>query len=64
MFRRLSARFKAVPPYLAERVRSVPSEQMPGLLDVALTAVSLDEVAAAVEGMTAGVGNGSRAVEP
>jgi hypothetical protein len=35
---------------------------MPAVLDVALTAASLDEVAAAVEAMTAGAGNGSRAV--
>ena len=62
LLRLLSARFTAVPPRLAERVRSVPSEQMPALLDVALTAASLDEVAVAVEGMLAGAGNGSRAV--
>jgi hypothetical protein len=62
LLRLLSARFKAVPPRLAERVRSLPSEQMPAVLDVALTAASLDEVAAAVEAMTAGAGNGSRAV--
>ncbi len=62
LLRLLSTRFKAVPPRLAERVRSVPSEQMPALLDVALSAASLDEVAAAVDAMTTGAGNGSRAV--
>ncbi|HNS04278.1 MAG TPA: DUF4351 domain-containing protein, partial [Anaerolineae bacterium] len=49
LLRLLSRRFEATPPWLAERVRSVPSEQMPALLDVALTAASLDEVATAVE---------------
>ncbi len=49
LLRLLSRRFEATPPWLAERVRSVPSEQMPALLAVALTAASLDEVATAVE---------------
>ncbi|MFZ2360759.1 MAG: DUF4351 domain-containing protein [Anaerolineae bacterium] len=49
LLRLLNRRFGATPPWLAERVRSVPSEQMPALLDVALTAASLDEVATAVE---------------
>ena len=62
LLRLLSRRFDAVSPRLVERVRRVPSEQMPGLLDVALTAASLEEVAAAVEAMTARVGNGPRAL--
>jgi hypothetical protein len=49
VLRLLNRRFGAVPTRLAERVRAVPSEQMPDLLDVALTASALEEVAATVE---------------
>jgi hypothetical protein len=49
VLRLLNRRFGAVPSRLAERVRVVPSEQMPDLLDVALTASALEEVAATVE---------------
>ena len=52
----LSRRFGMVSPGLAEQVRGVPSAQMPGLLDVALTAASLGEVAAAVETILADAG--------
>ena len=62
VLRLLSRRFGAVSSLLAGRVRSVPSEQMPDLLDVALTAGTLDEVAAAVAALAgdAGAGNGSQ----
>jgi hypothetical protein len=49
VLRLLNRRFGAVPPRLAERVRAVPSERMPDLLDVALTASVLEEVATTVE---------------
>jgi hypothetical protein len=51
VLRLLNRRFGAVPSRLAERVRSVPSERMPDLLDVALTAAVLEEVAATVEAL-------------
>lgn len=58
VLRLLTRRFGALPPRLAERVRSVPSAQMPDLLDAALDAGSLDEVAAALELVLADAGNG------
>ena len=62
VLRLLSRRFGAVSSPLATVVRSVHSEQMPDLLDVALTAGTLDEVAAAVAALAgdAGAGNGSQ----
>jgi predicted transposase YdaD len=58
VLRVLSRRFGAVPSRLAAAVRAAPGEQLPDLLDVALAAGSLDEVAAAVEALAAGGGNG------
>jgi len=49
VLRQLDKRFGGVSSRLADRVRVVPSELMPDLLDVALTATSLEEVAMAVE---------------
>ena len=49
MLRLLARRFDAVPAPLAERVRATHSAQMPELLDIALVATSLDEVAVALE---------------
>ena len=62
VLRLLSRRFGAVSSPLAAAVRSVPSEQMPDLLDLALTAGTLDEVAAAVAALAAdaGAGNGNQ----
>jgi hypothetical protein len=57
----LARRFEVVPPRLADRVRAVPSAQMPDLLDVALEAGSLAEVSAALDGMLAGASNGRAA---
>ena len=43
--------------HLATRTRSLPSPQMLSLLDVALSAASLPEVAVAAEALSAGAGN-------
>jgi flagellar biosynthesis/type III secretory pathway protein FliH len=51
VLRLLNRRFGAVSPRLAERVRAVPSQRMPDLLDVALTASVLEEVATTVEAL-------------
>ena len=59
VLRVLSRRFGAVPSDLALRIRSLPGSQMPPLLDVALTAESLHEVATSVEALAAGAGNGN-----
>ena len=59
VLRVLSRRFGAVPSDLAMRVRSLPGSQLPPLLDVALTAESLHEVATSVEALAAGAGNGN-----
>ncbi len=64
VLRLLARRFGAVPPHLEEQVRATPSAQMLALQDIALDAGSLDEVAAAVEAMTADAGNGSRTARP
>jgi hypothetical protein len=55
VLRLLTRRFGAVPPHLAEQVRATPSAQMPALLDAVLDAGSLDEVAAALDALLAGV---------
>ena len=57
LLRLLNRRFTTVSLRLAERVRRVPSDEMPGLLDIALTAATLDEVAAAVETILADSGS-------
>jgi hypothetical protein len=54
VLRLLARRFAAVPAPLAERVRAIPSAQMPALQDIALDAASLDEVAAALDVLLAG----------
>ena len=61
VLRVLSRRFGAVPSDLASRVRSVSSEQMLELLDVALAAGTLEEVDAAMTALTvdAGAGDGT-----
>jgi flagellar biosynthesis/type III secretory pathway protein FliH len=51
VLRLLNRRFGAVSPRLAGRVRAVPSQRMPDLLDVALTASVLEEVATTVEAL-------------
>lgn len=54
----LTRRFGAVPPKLEARLRAAPRGQMPALLDVALTATTLAEVAIAVETLPPDAGNG------
>jgi len=54
----LNRRFGAVPSELEARLRTVPSDQMPALLDAALTATTLAEVAVAVEALPQGAGYG------
>lgn len=49
VLRLVARRFGAAPPDLAEQVRATPSAQMPALLDAALDAASLDDVAAALQ---------------
>ena len=56
VLRVLSRRFGGVPSNLASRVRSVSSEQMLELLDLALAAGSLEEVAEAVAALAVDVG--------
>jgi len=56
----LRRRFGDASSRLVPAVRSVPSERMPDLLDVALMAGSLDEVAVAMETLAAGASNGSQ----
>ena len=46
---KLTRRFGAVPSDLTLRIRSLPAPQMPSLLDVAYTATTMTEVAAAVD---------------
>ena len=60
VLRVLGRRFGALPAGLAAAVRGAGSEQMPALLDVALTAGSLEEAAAAVEALGGAGGNGSQ----
>jgi len=60
VLRVLSRRFGEASAGLAPAVRTMPSERMPGLLDIALTAGSLDEVAVAMETLAAGASNGSQ----
>lgn len=60
VLRLLSKRFGVVSSRLADRVRVVPSELMPDLLDVALTAASVEEVATLVETLARDTGAGSQ----
>jgi hypothetical protein len=57
----LGRRFGALPAGLAAAVRGAASERMAALLDVALTAGSLDEAATAVAALGGAAGNGSQA---
>lgn len=59
VLRLMSRRFGVVSPRLIERIHAVPSEQMPAMLDVALTAGSLDEVAVAVDALAVDAGVGA-----
>jgi len=59
VLRLLNRRFGVISPRLIEQVRAVHGEQMPDLLDVALTAVSLDEVTAAVDALARDPGAGA-----
>jgi hypothetical protein len=56
----LGRRFGALPAGLTAAVRGAASERMAALLDVALTAGSLDEAAAAVAALDGAAGNGSQ----
>jgi len=56
---KLTRRFGAVPSDLTLRIRSLPAPQMPSLLDVAYTATTMTEVAAAVEALSASAGDES-----
>jgi hypothetical protein len=51
---KLTRRFGAVPPGLALRIRGLPGPKMLILLDVAYSAASLDEVAAALDALLTG----------
>ncbi len=55
----LSRRFDGVPPELAFRLRSLGAESLLQLVDVALTAPSLDAVAAALANLPPKPGNGN-----
>ncbi len=59
---KLPQRFGVVPPDLALRVRGLTGPQMLFLLDVAYSAATLDEVAAAVEVLAVQAGNGSQSL--
>jgi len=59
---KLTQRFGAVRPDLALRIRGLPGPQMLFLLDVAYSAATLGEVAAAVELLAAQAGNGSQSL--
>ena len=61
VLRVLDRRFGALPAGLAATVRGAASERMAALLDVALTAESLDEAAEAVAALGGAAGNGSQA---
>jgi len=59
---KLTQRFGAVQPDLAQRIRGLPGPQMLFLLDVAYSAATLEEVAASVEVLAAQAGNGSQSL--
>jgi len=55
----LSRRFDTVPVDLAGAIRDLPSAHLTALLDVALSAEALPEVAAFVKALAAGDGKGN-----
>ena len=59
LLRVLGRRFGPLPADFETRIRALHSQQLTQLLDVALDAASLHEVAAAVEALSACAGNGS-----